>query len=86
MGLVLCGEDLLDRTEPSSCVVVVIVPPVPSPCSRMAPSLGCFFPSFRTELLKLLLTCFSEAMYLPPSSDSSNANPWVQFFCSTENR
>ncbi|KAF7249089.1 Protein HID1, partial [Varanus komodoensis] len=25
-------------------------------------------------------------MYLPPSSDSSNANPWVQFFCSTENR
>ncbi|XP_053309020.1 protein HID1 [Spea bombifrons] len=41
----------------------------------------------RTELLKLLLTCFSEAMYLPPSSDSSSTvNPWVQFFCSTENR
>ncbi|MEE6528732.1 hypothetical protein FKM82_017239, partial [Ascaphus truei] len=40
----------------------------------------------RTELLKLLLTCFSEAMYLPPSSESSGAaNPWVQFFCSTEN-
>ncbi|XP_040185999.1 protein HID1 [Rana temporaria] len=41
----------------------------------------------RTELLKLLLTCFSEVMYLPPSSESSStANPWVQFFCSTENR
>ncbi|KAH0629465.1 hypothetical protein JD844_011543 [Phrynosoma platyrhinos] len=40
----------------------------------------------RTELLKLLLTCFSEVMYLPPSADSSNTNPWVQFFCSTENR
>ncbi|XP_059180455.1 protein HID1-like [Centropristis striata] len=40
----------------------------------------------RTELLKLLLTCFSEAMYLPPSSDSKNLNPWVSFFCSTENR
>ncbi|XP_078019859.1 protein HID1b [Epinephelus lanceolatus] len=40
----------------------------------------------RTELLKLLLTCFSEAMYLPPSSDSSYLNPWVSFFCSTENR
>ncbi|XP_071968559.1 protein HID1 [Engystomops pustulosus] len=41
----------------------------------------------RTELLKLLLTCFSEAMYLPPSSESSGTtNPWVQFFCSTENR
>ncbi|XP_070707905.1 protein HID1b [Pempheris klunzingeri] len=40
----------------------------------------------RTELLKLLLTCFSEAMYLPPSSDSKNTNPWVSFFCSTENR
>ncbi|KAG7460184.1 hypothetical protein MATL_G00218970 [Megalops atlanticus] len=41
----------------------------------------------RTELLKLLLTCFSEAMYLPPSSsDSSVLNPWVTFFCSAENR
>ncbi|KAG5832677.1 hypothetical protein ANANG_G00293680 [Anguilla anguilla] len=41
----------------------------------------------RTELLKLLLTCFSEAMYLPPSSsEDSIVNPWVTFFCSTENR
>ncbi|XP_041672356.1 protein HID1-like [Cheilinus undulatus] len=40
----------------------------------------------RTELLKLLLTCFSEAMYLPPSSDRKNLNPWVSFFCSAENR
>uniref|UniRef100_H3CWN3 HID1 domain containing n=1 Tax=Tetraodon nigroviridis TaxID=99883 RepID=H3CWN3_TETNG len=40
----------------------------------------------RTELLRLLLTCFSEAMYLPPSSDSTMTNPWVTFFCSTENR
>ncbi|XP_017293557.1 protein HID1b [Kryptolebias marmoratus] len=40
----------------------------------------------RTELLKLLLTCFSEAMYLSPSSDSSVLNPWVSFFCSAENR
>ncbi|XP_074476322.1 protein HID1-like [Sebastes fasciatus] len=40
----------------------------------------------RTELLKLLLTCLSEAMYLPPSSESRNFNPWVSFFCSTENR
>ncbi|XP_078140775.1 protein HID1 isoform X1 [Centroberyx gerrardi] len=39
----------------------------------------------RTELLRLLLTCFSEAMYLPPSSDNV-LNPWVTFFCSTENR
>uniref|UniRef100_A0A3Q4I6Z3 HID1 domain containing n=1 Tax=Neolamprologus brichardi TaxID=32507 RepID=A0A3Q4I6Z3_NEOBR len=40
----------------------------------------------RTELLRLLLTCFSEAMYLPPSSDNTILNPWVTFFCSTENR
>lgn len=40
----------------------------------------------RTELLRLLLTCFSEAMYLPPSSDNSILNPWVTFFCSAENR
>uniref|UniRef100_A0A3Q3AEV7 HID1 domain containing n=1 Tax=Kryptolebias marmoratus TaxID=37003 RepID=A0A3Q3AEV7_KRYMA len=38
------------------------------------------------ELLRLLLTCFSEAMYLPPSTDNSVLNPWVTFFCSTENR
>lgn len=40
----------------------------------------------RTELLRLLLTCFSEAMYLPPTSDNRVLNPWVTFFCSTENR
>ncbi|KAM9832587.1 LOW QUALITY PROTEIN: protein HID1b [Neosynchiropus ocellatus] len=40
----------------------------------------------RSELLKLLLTCFSEAMYLPPSSGSQTHNPWVDFFCSSENR
>nr|XP_028692608.1 protein HID1 isoform X5 [Macaca mulatta]XP_028692609.1 protein HID1 isoform X5 [Macaca mulatta] len=40
----------------------------------------------RMELLKLLLTCFSEAMYLPPAPESGSTNPWVQFFCSTENR
>ncbi|XP_056286281.1 protein HID1-like [Pseudoliparis swirei] len=40
----------------------------------------------RAELLKLLLTCLSEAMYLPPSSERRSLNPWVSFFCSTENR
>ncbi|XP_013870307.1 protein HID1b [Austrofundulus limnaeus] len=40
----------------------------------------------RTELLKLLLTCFSEAVYLSPSSDSKVLNPWVAFFCSADNR
>uniref|UniRef100_A0A8C2D2D6 HID1 domain containing n=1 Tax=Cyprinus carpio TaxID=7962 RepID=A0A8C2D2D6_CYPCA len=40
----------------------------------------------RTELLRLLLTCFSEAMYLLPTSDNCILNPWVTFFCSTENR
>uniref|UniRef100_A0A3Q1I459 HID1 domain containing b n=1 Tax=Anabas testudineus TaxID=64144 RepID=A0A3Q1I459_ANATE len=40
----------------------------------------------RMELLKLLLTCFSEAMYLPPSPESKSLNPWVTFFCSAENR
>uniref|UniRef100_A0A8C2ZT70 HID1 domain containing n=1 Tax=Cyclopterus lumpus TaxID=8103 RepID=A0A8C2ZT70_CYCLU len=40
----------------------------------------------RTELLRLLLTCFSEAMYLPSSTDNTVLNPWVTFFCSTENR
>ncbi|XP_077979763.1 protein HID1-like isoform X1 [Glandiceps talaboti] len=41
----------------------------------------------RTELLKLLLTCFSEAMYLPPVADAhTHPNPWISYFCSSENR
>ncbi|KAL0964839.1 hypothetical protein UPYG_G00329700 [Umbra pygmaea] len=40
----------------------------------------------RAELLKLLLTCFSEAMYLPPTADNNILNPWVSFFCTTDNR
>ncbi|XP_014788685.1 protein HID1 [Octopus bimaculoides] len=41
----------------------------------------------RTELLKLLLTCFSETMYLPPIADAHNQpNQWIQYFTSTENR
>ncbi|KAF0309028.1 Protein HID1 [Amphibalanus amphitrite] len=43
--------------------------------------------SNRTEILKLLLTCFSQTMYLLPS-DGAQAGPnrWVQFFTSAENR
>ncbi|KAG9332160.1 hypothetical protein JZ751_015736 [Albula glossodonta] len=51
-----------------------------------APPLNYIHDLNRTELLKLLLTCFSEAMYLPPSSDPSSHNPWVSFFCSADNR
>ncbi|KAM4524203.1 protein HID1-like isoform 2-T2 [Odontesthes bonariensis] len=51
-----------------------------------SPPLNYIHDMNRTELLKLLLTCFSEAMYLPPSSESKVVNPWVSFFCSTENR
>ncbi|XP_077474154.1 protein HID1 isoform X2 [Stigmatopora argus] len=40
----------------------------------------------RAELLRLLLTCFSEVMYLPASADERTLNPWVAFFCSAENR
>ncbi|XP_072312601.1 protein HID1-like [Eucyclogobius newberryi] len=39
----------------------------------------------RTELLKLLLTCFSEAMYVS-ASEKKSSNPWVTFFTSSENR
>ncbi|XP_065659802.1 protein HID1 isoform X2 [Hydra vulgaris] len=40
----------------------------------------------RTELLKLLLTCFSEAMYLSPSEAPTAENKWLQYFASSENR
>ncbi|KAJ0060043.1 hypothetical protein NL108_002833, partial [Boleophthalmus pectinirostris] len=40
----------------------------------------------RAELLKLLLTCFSETMYVSASSEKKSSNPWVNFFVSSENR
>ncbi|XP_052263139.1 protein HID1-like isoform X2 [Dreissena polymorpha] len=41
----------------------------------------------RSEIIKLLLTCFSETMYLPPIADAhSSPNQWIHFFTSTENR
>ncbi|XP_026077931.1 protein HID1-like isoform X3 [Carassius auratus] len=49
------------------------------------PPLNHTHDSNRAELLKLLLTCFSEEMYLSPS-DTHTLNPWVSFFCSRENR
>ncbi|KAL4240921.1 cell wall biogenesis protein [Mactra antiquata] len=43
--------------------------------------------SNRSEIIKLLLTCFSETMYLPPIADAhSTPNQWIHFFTSTENR
>ncbi|XP_051769727.1 protein HID1b [Ctenopharyngodon idella] len=49
------------------------------------PPLNHTFDSNRAELLKLLLTCFSEEMYQSPS-DTHALNPWVSYFCSRENR
>uniref|UniRef100_A0A8C1QL24 HID1 domain containing b n=1 Tax=Cyprinus carpio TaxID=7962 RepID=A0A8C1QL24_CYPCA len=50
-----------------------------------SPPLNHTHDSSRAELLKLLLTCFSEEMYQSPS-DTHTPNPWVSFFCSRENR
>nr|CAB3252824.1 protein HID1-like [Phallusia mammillata] len=40
----------------------------------------------RTELLKLLLTCFSESIYMSPAVELERGNRWVECFCSSENR
>ncbi|KAK6638455.1 cell wall biogenesis protein [Polyplax serrata] len=40
----------------------------------------------RTELLKLLLTCFSETIYQPPVELKVSPNKWIQFVTSAENR
>ncbi|XP_027053270.1 protein HID1-like [Pocillopora damicornis] len=45
------------------------------------------FDCSRSELLKLLLTCFSEAMYLPPTAENHcRPNKWLSFFSSAGNR
>lgn len=41
--------------------------------------------SRRTEILKLILTCFSETMYRVPSS-SEEQNKWIAHFTSADNR
>ncbi|RWS09541.1 protein HID1-like protein [Dinothrombium tinctorium] len=40
----------------------------------------------RTELLRLLLTCFSTTMYMTPNEAGHTPNKWIQFFTSNENR
>ncbi|XP_061731894.1 protein HID1-like isoform X2 [Nerophis ophidion] len=51
-----------------------------------SPPLDSSHDSNRAELLKLLLTCFSEVLYLPPPAAAQTANTWVVFFCSSANR
>lgn len=52
-----------------------------------SPPLSVSHDNNRSEIIKLLLTCFSETMYLPPIADAHNTpNQWIHFFTSTENR
>ncbi|CAG9857117.1 unnamed protein product [Phyllotreta striolata] len=51
-----------------------------------SPSRNPSFDSNRTELLKLLLTCFSETMYHPPADIKENPNKWILHLTSAENR
>ncbi|XP_012553435.2 protein HID1 [Bombyx mori] len=40
----------------------------------------------RTELLRLLLVCFSETIYKPPQQAASHHNRWIAYFTSPDNR
>lgn len=40
----------------------------------------------RTEILKLLLACFSQTMYLTSTEAHQNPNKWIRFFTSADNR
>ncbi|XP_045772501.1 protein HID1 [Maniola jurtina] len=40
----------------------------------------------RTELLRLLLTCFSETIYKPASQAATHHNKWIAYLTSPENR
>lgn len=44
------------------------------------------FDKNRTELLHLLLTCFSNSMYLTPNEASHTPNKWIELFTSSDNR
>ncbi|CAH8613634.1 unnamed protein product [Schistosoma bovis] len=51
-----------------------------------APAVNVIHDSNRTEILKLILTCFSETMYLEQEEAHRSENRWVTFFTSTANR
>ncbi|CAH8629825.1 unnamed protein product [Schistosoma rodhaini] len=51
-----------------------------------APAVNAIHDSNRTEILKLILTCFSETMYLEQEEAHRSENRWVKFFTSTVNR
>lgn len=40
----------------------------------------------RTEILKLLLTCFSQTIYLPSNEAHQQPNKWIRYFTSADNR
>ncbi|XP_022120866.2 protein HID1 [Pieris rapae] len=40
----------------------------------------------RTELLRLLLTCFSETIYRPPQQAATHHNKWIAYLTSPDNR
>ncbi|KAL3315180.1 hypothetical protein Ciccas_006186 [Cichlidogyrus casuarinus] len=49
-------------------------------------SANTFHDSNRGEILKLLLTCFSETMYLDQDEAQNHENLWIKYFTSSENR
>lgn len=50
-----------------------------------SPSKNSYLEQRRTELLKLLITCFSETMYRAPNA-TEEPNRWIAHFTSAENR
>ena len=54
-------------------------------CSVPSPS-SAVYDHNRTELLRLLLTCFSESMYCSTVEVGRQPNQWIEFFTSSENR
>lgn len=54
-------------------------------CSLSSPG-SVIYDHNRTQLLRLLLTCFSESMYCSTAEVGACPNAWVDFFSSAENR
>lgn len=54
-------------------------------CSIPAPS-NATYDHNKTELLRLLLACFSESMYCTAYDVGHKPNQWIEFFTSNENR
>ncbi|XP_065181494.1 protein HID1-like [Sycon ciliatum] len=83
----MCGRDTFDSPEDLSNVDSCEYIWEAGVGFALSPGTTGYLDGHRAELLRLLLTCFSETMYKSATSDvETTSNQWLNYFCSSHNR